>query len=192
MNRNCVTRVLFCVRPGSMETFLCQGPAVASLNNTPFRNYKVSNYEGGIASPLIAWWPSGLKGKGRIAHRPCHIADIAPTCLELAKVTYPSQFRNRSLIPPTLRCLKKPGHSFRRGWRPRDKSSCFPPQKVSIMPQGLDKLLTPQELADLIAFLRTAKKEITMKKRCSLPLLFCLLMTAVPPVAHSGQPNIII
>jgi arylsulfatase len=87
------------VRPGSMETFLCQGPAVAALNNTPFRNYKVSNYEGGIASPLIAWWPRGLKARGRIARHPSHIADITPTCLELANVTYPSQFKGRTLIP---------------------------------------------------------------------------------------------
>jgi arylsulfatase A-like enzyme len=87
------------VRPGSMETFICQGAAVASLNNTPFRNYKVSNYEGGIASPLVAWWPRGLKQQGRISHGPCHIADIMPTCLELAGATYPSKFRGRTLIP---------------------------------------------------------------------------------------------
>jgi putative heme-binding domain-containing protein len=31
------------------------------------------------------------------------------------------------------------------------------PSKVSIMPAGLDKLLTPQELADLLAFLRACK-----------------------------------
>jgi arylsulfatase len=87
------------VRPGSMETFINQGPAVASLNNTPFRNYKVSNYEGGLASPLVAWWPRGLKEKGRISHGPCHIADIMPTCLELANASYPAEFRGRNLIP---------------------------------------------------------------------------------------------
>jgi arylsulfatase len=87
------------VRPGSMNTFLNQGPAVAALGNTPFRNYKTSDYEGGIASPLIAWWPRGLKGKGRISHRISHIADIMPTCLELAGVTYPSQFDGRKIIP---------------------------------------------------------------------------------------------
>ncbi len=65
-------------------------PAVAALNNTPFRNYKVSNNEGSITSPLIAWWPRGLKDKGQIADRPCQIADITPTCLKLAQVTYPS------------------------------------------------------------------------------------------------------
>jgi len=87
------------VRPGSGETFINHGSAVASVSNTPFRDYKVSNYEGGIASPLIAWWPRGLKGKGRISHRPSHIADIVPTCLELAGVTYPSKFLGRNLIP---------------------------------------------------------------------------------------------
>jgi arylsulfatase A-like enzyme len=52
-----------------------------------------------LATPLIAWWPRGLKAKGRISHRPCHIADIVPTCLELAGATYPSQFQGRKLIP---------------------------------------------------------------------------------------------
>jgi len=31
------------------------------------------------------------------------------------------------------------------------------PSKVSIMPAGLDKQLTPQELADLVAFLKACK-----------------------------------
>ena len=87
------------VRPGSMNTFLNHGAALAALSNTPLRNYKTSFYEGGIASPLIAWWPNGLKGKGRISHRLTHIADIMPTCLELADAGYPSEFEGRDLIP---------------------------------------------------------------------------------------------
>ena len=87
------------VRPGSVNTFLNHGPAVAALSNTPFRNYKASDYEGGIASPLIAWWPGGLKDQGRVARRLTHIADIMPTCLELAGVTYPSKFQDRQVIP---------------------------------------------------------------------------------------------
>jgi len=43
------------VRVGSGETFLCQGPAVAAMNNTPYRYFKLTDYEGGIASPLVAW-----------------------------------------------------------------------------------------------------------------------------------------
>jgi arylsulfatase len=87
------------VRPGSMNTFLYHGPALAAMNNTPFKGYKLSNYEGGIVSPLIAWWPRGLKGKGRISNRLSHISDIMPTCLELAGVSYPSQFQGRKIIP---------------------------------------------------------------------------------------------
>lgn len=87
------------VRPGSMDTFINQGATVASVNNTPFRNYKISEYEGGIATPLIAWWPRGIKNAGRLTHRPGHISDILPTCLELAGVRYPQQFRGRTLIP---------------------------------------------------------------------------------------------
>lgn len=87
------------VRPGSMETFLNHGPALAALSNTPFRNYKMSYYEGGIAAPLIAWWPRGLKGKGRVSNRLSHISDIMPTCLELAGESYPTQFQGISVIP---------------------------------------------------------------------------------------------
>ncbi len=87
------------VRPGSMETFLNHGPALAALSNTPFKNYKTSDFEGGIAAPLIAWWPAGLKGKGRVSNRLSHISDIMPTCLELAGVGYPAQFQGINIIP---------------------------------------------------------------------------------------------
>ncbi len=40
---------------------------------------------------------------------------------------------------------------------PRDEIEEMRPSRVSIMPAGLDKQLTPQELADLVAFLRNAK-----------------------------------
>ena len=87
------------VRPGSADSFLNQGPAVAALNNVPFRNYKASDYEGGIASPLVAWWPAGLESKGRVSYRLTHIADIMPTCLELAGVRHPDEFDGRAVIP---------------------------------------------------------------------------------------------
>jgi arylsulfatase len=87
------------VRPGSMDTFVFTGPALASLSNTPFRGYKLSDWQGGIAAPMIAWWPKGIHNKGDITDRITHIADIMPTCLELAGISYPSKFRGRTLIP---------------------------------------------------------------------------------------------
>jgi putative heme-binding domain-containing protein len=40
---------------------------------------------------------------------------------------------------------------------PRGDIVSVQPGTVSLMPQGFDSILTPQELADLVAFLRTAK-----------------------------------
>jgi len=92
-------------RPGGIDTFLNQGAAIAALNNTPLRGYKQSNYEGGIASPLVAWWPAKIERPGRFDDRLTHIGDIMPTCLELAGVTYPGQLNGR----PSLRLA---GESF--------------------------------------------------------------------------------
>jgi arylsulfatase len=114
-------------RPGSADTFLNQGPAVAALNNVPFRNYKVSNFEGGIASPLVAWWPRGLKGKGRITDRLTHISDIMPTCLELAGVTYPNQFEGRKVIPLD-------GESFVSALRAQDEAA---PARILAWPKAV-------------------------------------------------------
>ncbi|HZT78786.1 MAG TPA: HEAT repeat domain-containing protein, partial [Gemmataceae bacterium] len=40
---------------------------------------------------------------------------------------------------------------------PREEIEAMEPSKVSIMPAGLDQILTPQDLADLVAFLRACK-----------------------------------
>jgi putative membrane-bound dehydrogenase-like protein len=40
---------------------------------------------------------------------------------------------------------------------PRDTIEEMSPSRISIMPQGLDKTLTPQELGDLVAYLRSLK-----------------------------------
>jgi putative heme-binding domain-containing protein len=40
---------------------------------------------------------------------------------------------------------------------PREEIEIMQPGKVSIMPAGMDKQLSPQELADLVEFLRNCK-----------------------------------
>jgi arylsulfatase A-like enzyme len=87
------------IRPGSADTFLNQGAELAGLSNTPFHGYKRDDHEGGIATPLVAWWPRGLRNPGRISHRLSHVGDIMPTCLELAHIAYPAQFEGRTVIP---------------------------------------------------------------------------------------------
>ena len=40
---------------------------------------------------------------------------------------------------------------------PRAQIETMAPGKVSIMPAGMDKVLTPRDLADLVAFLKACK-----------------------------------
>ncbi len=50
--------------------------------NTPFREWKRSTYQGGIADPLIISWPDKIKDAGTIRNQYHHVTDIAPTVFE--------------------------------------------------------------------------------------------------------------
>lgn len=79
------------------------GESWAFLENTPFRRYKHFTHEGGIATPLIVHWPAGITTKGQVRKQPGHVIDIVPTCLALAKTTFPTDatlpLEGRSLVP---------------------------------------------------------------------------------------------
>jgi arylsulfatase A-like enzyme len=103
--------------PGPADNFVTAGPAWANVSNAPFRQHKQTNFEGGIASPLIAWWPGEVKNSGSISSELSHITDISATCLEVAGVAYPSEFDSRRVQPlagksllPVLRGEQRPGH----------------------------------------------------------------------------------
>ncbi|HYW79723.1 MAG TPA: sulfatase-like hydrolase/transferase, partial [Thermoguttaceae bacterium] len=49
------------VLPGTENTCFCIGPMWANAANTPFRYWKKEQYEGGVATPMIAHWPDGMK-----------------------------------------------------------------------------------------------------------------------------------
>ena len=51
--------------------------------NTPFRRYKSQMYEGEIATPMIAYWPSVIQA-GTVTDQVGHIIDFMPTFLEMA------------------------------------------------------------------------------------------------------------
>lgn len=54
----------------------------AMAGNTPFKYFKQTVHNGGIADPLIVSWPKGIEAKGEIRHQYAFITDIAPTILE--------------------------------------------------------------------------------------------------------------
>lgn len=71
---------------GSAGSYLCLGPGFSTASNTPFRRHKFWTHEGGIATPLIVFWPKGIEGKGEFRHSMGHVIDFLPTFLELAGV----------------------------------------------------------------------------------------------------------
>ncbi|WP_114778537.1 arylsulfatase [Botryobacter ruber] len=78
------------------------GQGWANASNTPFKRFKVETYEGGIATPFIAYWPAGIKAQaGKWYDTPHHIIDIMPTFVELAGTKYPATFHNGNKIIPT-------------------------------------------------------------------------------------------
>ncbi len=80
------------------SSFTAYGMPGANLSNTPFRLFKHWEYEGGNATPFIAYYPAMIKS-GKIDHRPAHIIDIMATCLELAGVKYPREYKGHSITP---------------------------------------------------------------------------------------------
>jgi arylsulfatase A-like enzyme len=84
---------------GTANSFASYGKGWASLSNTPFRSYKQRVHEGGIATPLIAHWPTKIVERGRLRKNSTHFIDIMPTILEAAKATYPAE-RLGKAVPP--------------------------------------------------------------------------------------------
>lgn len=77
------------VMPGPEETFIAYGQGWANVSNTPFKEYKHWVHEGGISTPLIAYWPEGIKRHGDLERTMGHFIDLMPTCLDAAGATYP-------------------------------------------------------------------------------------------------------
>jgi arylsulfatase A-like enzyme len=104
------------IPPGPKESCHIYGRPWAGVSNTPLRGYKRQMYEGGIASPLIAWWPAEIKS-GRISGELSHIMDLMATCLDVAGAAYPEKHRDQAVLPlegkslrPVFQSHQRPGH----------------------------------------------------------------------------------
>ena len=72
--------------PGSYPSY---GPGWAQVSMTPFSQYKGMTAEGGIRNALVVSGPVVKRPKGSINRGQMHVADIMPTLLEWAGVSYP-------------------------------------------------------------------------------------------------------
>jgi arylsulfatase len=89
------------VMPGGPDTYIAYGKAWANVSNTPFREYKHWTHEGGISTPLIAHWPTGIPvtRRGKLEAQPGQLVDIMATCLDLAGAQYPAEYRGQKIKP---------------------------------------------------------------------------------------------
>lgn len=109
------------VLPGPETTYASLGARWANVANTPFRFWKAKTYEGGICTPMIAYWPKGIskKEKGTFNTSNGHVIDIMATCLDLAHAEYPSKFKGHDIIPmegkslvPVFKTGERVGHKY--------------------------------------------------------------------------------
>ena len=84
---------------GSARSYLGLGSGWSSASNTPFRLHKSWTHEGGITTPLIVHWPSGIPAHGELRHDPGHLIDLLPTALEVTGATRPAEVDGLA-VPP--------------------------------------------------------------------------------------------
>lgn len=89
------------IMPGGPNDYIGYGEAWANVSNTPHREYKHFVHEGGISTPLIVHWPSGIPAarNGRITAEPGHLIDIMATCADVAGASYPKEANGKAIQP---------------------------------------------------------------------------------------------
>lgn len=94
------------VMPGAQTIFASIGERWANVANTPYQYAKAQSFEGGVRTPMIAWWPKGIRQKGGFSWQVGHVMDFMPTFLELAGAEYPARYNGNSILPYTGISLK--------------------------------------------------------------------------------------
>jgi arylsulfatase len=89
------------VMPGGADTFVAYGLNWANISNTPFREYKHWQHEGGISTPLIAHWPKGITKDthDQLNANPTHLIDIMATCVDVSGAGYPKEYQGNPIQP---------------------------------------------------------------------------------------------
>ena len=95
------------------------GSGWANVSNTPLSEYKQYTHEGGIATPMIAHWPSVIKEEGAFRRQTGHVFDVTATCIDVARATYPYYYDGHDITPlegisllPVFRGETLPHRSF--------------------------------------------------------------------------------
>lgn len=88
------------VLPGPQTTFASIGHRWANVANTPYRFAKEQSYEGGLRTPMIAFWPKGITvKKGSMTDQTGHVMDFMATFIDLARAKYPKVYKGNQIKP---------------------------------------------------------------------------------------------
>jgi arylsulfatase A-like enzyme len=89
------------IMPGAETSYASIGQRWANVANTPYQYWKAESYEGGIHTPMIAFWPKGITAnKGGFNNHVGHVMDFMTTFTELTAAKYPKEYK-KHIIPPT-------------------------------------------------------------------------------------------
>jgi arylsulfatase len=86
---------------GTPPSYVSYGSGWANACVTPYRYYKQYTHEGGVRTPLIVHYPSGMKrpAPGSLIRSPGYITDIMATCVDLAGASYPAERNGQAILP---------------------------------------------------------------------------------------------
>jgi arylsulfatase len=119
------------------------GTGWANASNTPFRRYKSRLHQGGISTPLIAHWPTGLKARaGSTTDALSYLTDFMPTAVELSGASYPAEFSGQKIQPLVGRSLAP---VFRGGDLPADRWLFWEQYNNKAVRHGSWKAVQPAE-----------------------------------------------
>ncbi len=93
------------VPTGARGSYAAYEEPWAYASNTPFRLYKNFLHEGGINTPVVAYWPRGIRTPGAFTDAVGHVIDVLPTFLDLAGAPAPEQQQSWRPFPLTGRSL---------------------------------------------------------------------------------------
>ncbi|MXV17271.1 arylsulfatase [Hufsiella ginkgonis] len=88
------------VMPGPQTSYTAIGPRWANVANTPYQYWKTESYEGGLHTPLIAFWPKGITAKkGSYSAQVGHVMDFMRTFTDISGAKYPEVFKGKAITP---------------------------------------------------------------------------------------------
>lgn len=85
---------------GQDDTYESYRRPWANASNTPYREYKHFAHEGGIKTPLIVYWPSGITcPTGGYEKSRGHVMDIYKTIADITQISYPQTYNGNTIFP---------------------------------------------------------------------------------------------